>query len=99
MIAMVLLIQAAAAPQTAPYIELGVHARARSVTIEKKGEASLTVRTEPEGRNVVAVRAPDANGRATLRNVEVDVHAEARIADPRQARQNNPDPGETGSPQ
>ena len=99
MIEMVLLIQAAAAPQTAPDIELGVHARARSVTIEKKGEASLTVRTEPEGENVVNVRAPKANGRRTLRNVEVNVHAQARIADPQQAPQNNPDQPETRSPQ
>ena len=82
----------------APDIELFAHARTRSVTIEKQGNASLTVRAEPDGGNVVDVRAPKANGRKTLRNVEVDVHAEARIAEPGQAPRNNPPPAETRPP-
>jgi hypothetical protein len=91
MMLLLLLAQAVAAPD----IELNAHVRARSVTIEKQGNASLSVRTDPEGGNVVDVRALKANGRKTLRNVDIDVHAEARIADPREAPKNNPDQPET----
>ena len=97
MITLVLLLQAGAAQ--APDIELFAQARARSVTIEKQGNASLTVRTEPDGGNVVDVRAPKANGRKTLRNVVVDIHAEARIGEPGQAPRNNAVAAETRSPQ
>lgn len=81
MLIALLLVQAAAAAP--PDIQIGATVRARSLTIEKKGDASLTVRTDPEGDNLVEVRAPDANGRRTLRNIDVTVRAEARIADPR----------------
>jgi hypothetical protein len=75
----------AAAP--APDIVLDATVAARSVTIQKQGEASLTVRTNPDGGgNLVKVEAPRANGRKTIKNVRVDVHAEANIADPRQNR-------------
>lgn len=74
----VLLLQAAAQPD----IQLGVRLTAERVTIDRQGEASLTVSTTPEGRNLVDVRAPAANGRRTLRNVEVTVDAEARIGSP-----------------
>ena len=57
--------------------------QARQVTIEKQGEASLTVRASPDAGSRVDVRAPAANGRKTLRNVAVDITAEARLADPR----------------
>jgi hypothetical protein len=97
MITLLFLLQSGAVQ--APDIELFARAKARSVTIEKQGNASLTVRTEPEGGNVVEVRAPKANGRKTLRNVEVDVRAEARIAEPGQAPLNNPLPAETRPPQ
>jgi hypothetical protein len=93
MINFLFLLQATAAQ--APDIELFARARARSVTTEKQGNASLTVRTEPDGGNVVDVRAPKANGRKTLRNVEVDVRAEARIAGPGRTPQNNPEQPET----
>ena len=76
------LIQAAAAAPTPPDIQLNVNASARRVTIEQRGEASLEVRGG-EG-SVVRVEAPEANGRRTLRNVNVRVRAEARIADPQQ---------------
>lgn len=79
MLLALLLVQAAAA---APDIEIGANVRARSLTIQKKGEARLTLHTQPEGDNVIDVRAPKANGRRTIRNVEVNVRAEARIADP-----------------
>jgi hypothetical protein len=91
-----LLLQVAA---QAPDIELNAEVRAREVTIEKQGNASLTVTTSPEGRNLVDVRAPKANGRKTLRNVRATVRAEARIADPESQTANNPDQAATPSPQ
>lgn len=98
MITLLMLIQAAAAAP--PDIELRADVRARSVTIEKKGDARLTVTTSPDGGgNIVDVRAPDAEGRKTLRNVEVRVRAEARIADPLQPPANNPSQPETTPPQ
>ena len=90
---LLLLLQAGA---QAPDIELNADIRARSVTIEKQGEASLKVTTSPDGGNLVNVQAPKANGRKTLKNVNVKVRAEARIADPQRAPKNNPDqPGTT----
>ena len=79
-----LLLQAAAAQapavQGAPDIELGIRARARSVEIERKGEAKLEVRAEPDAGSRVEVRVePSARGRTRLRNVEVEVRAEARL--------------------
>ena len=95
-----MLLQAASAQASdmPPDIELHARVRERSVTIEKQGNASLTVTTEPDGGNLVDVRAPKANGRKTLRNVEVDVRAEARIADP-QSLQNNVRQVETEEPE
>jgi hypothetical protein len=74
----------AAAAQTPPDIQIGVDASVRRVTIERRGEASLEV-TGGEG-SIVDVEAPAPNGRRTLRNVNVRVRAEARVADPRQIR-------------
>ena len=96
---MMLLLILAQAATAAPDIELNATIRARSVTIEKQGNASLTVTTSPDGGNLVDVRAPKANGRKKLRNVEVTVDAKARIADPAQAPQNNQPEPETASPQ
>lgn len=85
-------LQAAAAAQPAPDIQLNIDANIRRMTIERSGEASLEV-TGGEG-SVVRVEAPDANGRRTLRNVNVRVRAEARVAD----AQNAPE-AETPPPQ
>lgn len=94
MVTFLLLLQAAASP--APDIELSVHARAREVKIERKGEAKLEVHAEPDAGSRVDARAePKAQGRAQLRNVTVDIHAQASLADPRQNRVTV----ETGSPQ
>jgi hypothetical protein len=73
------LLQAAAVQ---PDIEFHASVRARSLTIEQKGEASLTVTTDPPGTSVVDVRAPRANGRKTIRNPAITVRIEARIANP-----------------
>jgi len=75
---MILLILLQAAAQ-APDIELNVKARARSVSIEQKGEARLDVRGEGPGNRVDVRVEPKAEGRTELRNVTVDVHAEASI--------------------
>jgi hypothetical protein len=82
MLIALMLLQAAA---PLPDIQIGATIRARSVSIEKHGDASITVRGAPDGGSLVDVRAPRGNGKKTLRNVSVDLNAEARIAD-RQAK-------------
>lgn len=69
--------------QAAPLhdIELRATVEARSVRIEKRGEAKLEVTASPDAGSLVKVEAPRANGAKTLRNVRVQVDAEARIGD------------------
>jgi uncharacterized protein (DUF58 family) len=74
---LLLLLQAAAAQ--APDIELNVHATARSVRIEQKGEARLEVQGEAPGNRVDVQVEPKAQGRTELRNVTVDIHAQASV--------------------
>lgn len=93
-----ILLALAQAISPAPDLQIGARVRARRVTIERQGDARLTVTSTPDGGNVVDVTAPSANGRSELRNVEVGVRAEARIADPGQARDNNLDQPETVAP-
>ncbi len=88
MLPLIVFLQAAVQPD----IQLSVRLSAERVSLEKKGEASLTVSSSPEGRNLVDVRAPAANGRRTLRNVEVTVDAEARIAGPEARSRETPAP-------
>ena len=89
-----LLLQSAAAPP--PDIQLGIDLRARSVEIERKGEAELTVRAEPDGGSMAqSVTLPAPEGRTKLRNVRVKVRAEARIGAPAQITT----AGETPAPQ
>jgi hypothetical protein len=75
-----LLLQAAATPQAD--IELKAVVNARSLRIEKKGEAELTMSASPDAGSFVHVEAPEADGARTLRNVTVTVDAEARIGTP-----------------
>ena len=86
---------AAAQPAAAPDIQLDIHATIREVRIRQNGDTSLELHAEPDGGTQVDVDRPDANGRHRLRNVDVRVKAEARIADPA----NNLTPVETTSPQ
>jgi len=72
-----LLLQAAATQ--APDIELNLNLRAKSVAIERKGEARLEVRGEGPGNRVDVRVEPKAEGRTELRDVTVDVHAEASV--------------------
>lgn len=80
MLILLLLAQAA----TLPDIQLDARVQARSLTIEKQGEASLTLRAAPDGGAIVQVEAPKANGRKTIRDLDVTVHGAASIADPLQ---------------
>ncbi|HEX9955546.1 MAG TPA: hypothetical protein VGB48_10095 [Allosphingosinicella sp.] len=81
MLLALLLLQAATA-QTAPDIELSIRARAKSVEIERKGEAKLQVTAEPDAGSRVEARVePLPEGRTSLRNVEVNVRAEARVGE------------------
>ena len=81
-----LLIQAAPPPD----IELHATVRARSLTIEKKGSAELTVTSDPPGKNIVEVHAPEANGKMRVANPVIEIKAEVRIAEP--ARDQPPRP-------
>src|SRR5687767_13453275 len=83
LLSLILLQAAAASPVTQlPDLELDIRARARSVEIEQKGEATLEVTAEPDaGSRVEARVVPKAAGRTKLRNVQVDIHAEARIGE------------------
>ena len=70
-----LALQAAALPD----ISLHATVEARSLRIEKRGDARLEVHADPDAGSLVRVEAPKANGAKTLRNVHIDVIAEARI--------------------
>jgi hypothetical protein len=80
MMVLALAILQSAAPLPPADIELRARVTARSLTIEKKGEARVTVMGN--GQNVVDVRAPKANGRTRIANPAVTVDIEARVADP-----------------
>lgn len=82
-----------------PDLQLNANVRARSVTVEKQGNAHLTVTTSPDGGNLVDVRAPKANGRKTLRDVNVSIRAEARVGDPLTRRDETKAKLETAPPQ
>ena len=97
MLSALLLLQAAAQAQSPPDIELNIDASVRRLRIERRGEASLEV-SGGEG-SLVEVDAPEANGRRTLRNVNVRVRAEARIADPNNPQAQIRGEAETDRPQ
>jgi len=86
-----------------PDIEIDLHATVREVRIERRGETSLEVHAEPDADSRVTVARPEenrntnrnANRSTRARNATVDVHAEARIADPAA----NLRPSETTPPQ
>jgi hypothetical protein len=90
LLSLLLAVQAAS-----PDLELDISATIREVRIERRGEASLEVRAGPDAGSRVEVDRPPSGGRARLRNVNVRVKAEARIADPADNRR----APETDSPQ
>ena len=83
MISLILLLQAMQQPD----IELRIGARVKSVKIEQRGDATLEVRAEPDAGSRVEARVePKPAGKTDLRNVEVNVRAQASIADPQLIR-------------
>ena len=94
---MLLILALQVAAQTAPDIELNVHATVREVRVRQSGETSLTVRASPDANSGITLRRPE--GRQRGRGATIDVHAEARIADPAQGNANNVPPPETPRPQ
>ena len=74
-----LLMIAQAATAAAPDIQFHAVVDARSVKIEKKGQATLRAWADPDAGSIVNIEAPKANGAKTFRNVRVTVDAEARI--------------------
>ena len=77
MLTLFFLFQAAATQ--APDIELNVNLRARSMTIERAGEAKLKVRGEGPGNRVDVRVEPKAEGRTELRDVTVDLRVQASV--------------------
>jgi hypothetical protein len=76
MIVLLFALQAAALPD----LSLTATVNARSLTVERSGEARLDVSASPDAGSAVKVVAPPASGRKTVRNVRITVDAEARIA-------------------
>jgi len=75
--------QALPAPPPAPDIELNVRASVREVRLRQRGEASLEVHASPDaGSRVVRSPRPAPERDVRRRNVTVNVHGEARIANP-----------------
>lgn len=75
MVLLLLALQAAALPDVSLHATL----TARAVTIEQHGAATLEVHADPDAGSLVKVEAPKAHGAKTMRNVAVNVTAEARI--------------------
>ena len=91
-----LAVQAAPAASSPPDIELNVHATVREVRIRQRGETSLRVYATPDAGSRAEAPRPAPNREVRGRNRTVDVHAEARIADPASAGAQAP---ETSPPQ
>ena len=83
---MLLWLIALQAAQAAADIQLDVHATVERVKIDQRGDTSLELRASPDGGSRVQVDKPETRGRRQLRNVDVRVRAEARIADPAATR-------------
>ena len=86
----------APASRPAPDIEVNVHATVREVRIRQRGEASLQVHASPDAGSRAGTPRPAADRDIRQRNRTVDVHAEARIADPGATPPSTP---ETSPPQ
>ncbi len=78
-------------PAELPTIQFKAHVKARSLTIEKRGDVSLEV--TGNGRKVVAVEAPDVNGRAVIPNPVIDFDAKVYLEDPQNSAEPAAPPG------
>ena len=84
-----LLIAAAAAGASAALpadVEIRARVEARDVRIEQQGRAEALVFVEPSAGERIEVDRNLPKGRARYRNLELDVHVEGRLADPRAPR-------------
>lgn len=75
---MLLILAALQAATTLPDIQLHARIRAKSVTVEQRGTARLSVHAHPDGGSAVQVDAPPAQ--KTLTNVTITIDAAARLA-------------------
>lgn len=82
MLFLLLLAGQAATAQPPPDLELNVHATVREVRVRQRGETSLQVHAWPDGGSRAETPQPPAERERRGRNRTVNVHAEARIADP-----------------
>lgn len=78
-----------------PDIEFRADVRAKSVTVERRGDATLEVRADPDGGSMVKVDAPPAS--STLRNVTIVVDAKAVLAPTNSAVTTPPGPDKVES--
>ena len=61
-----------------PTLQLIARVEAREVVVEQRGQASLTVRAEPDaGSRVDVVETPPATGQRVIRNYRADIDARA----------------------
>ena len=74
--------QAQAAPATPPDIEVNVRATVREVRVTRRGETSLRVYASPDGGSRAETPRPAGEREIRRRNAAVNMHAEARIAEP-----------------
>lgn len=82
------------AAQVPADIELNIHATVREVRVRQRGETSLEVHASPDANSRVDVGRPAGNRQGRSSGRSVDIHAQARIADP---AVNSP-PAETSRP-
>jgi hypothetical protein len=73
---------AAQAAAPAPDIELNARVTAREVNIRQEGPAHLQLHADPGVAPPVKVARSQPAGAKTYRNLTLDLHAEARLADP-----------------
>jgi hypothetical protein len=89
-----LVLAALLAQAAAPDIEVNVRATVREVRVTRRGETSLRVYASPDAGSRAGAPRPAGERQTRGRNATVNIHAEARIADP---RANSPAP-ETSPP-
>ena len=88
---MTLLLLMALQAASPPDIEFRATVRARSLVIEKAGNAQVRV---TGGEELVAIEGPKANGRKRINNPVFNVDIEARIAAPQGAVASDPPPSD-----
>ena len=83
MLMLAALLAQTAAAQPAPDVEVNVRATVREVRVTRRGEASLRVHASPDAGSRAGAGTPPVEARQRRQGRSVNIHAEARIADPR----------------